>query len=90
MTGFAFPEVLVETYRLTVEGCHDEAAAFFYKYLPLIRYEGQEGIGLSIRKEAMKRRGLLTSARVRHPGAALDATTRAELFALTESLDIPY
>ena len=90
MTGFAFPEVLVETYRLTAAGRHEEAAAFFYRYLPLIRYEGQEGIGLSIRKEAVKRRGLLKSERVRHPGAPLDATTRQELFALTDSLDIPY
>ena len=89
MTGFAFPEVLVKTYQLMSEGRENEAAQHFFKYLPLIRYEAQEGIGLSIRKEAMKRRGLLKSARVRHPGPSIDDFTRRELFALTDSLGLP-
>ena len=89
MTGFAFPEVLVRTYRLMREGKQTEAAHHFFRYLPLIRYEAQEGIGLSIRKEAMKRRGLLKTARVRHPGAPIDDLTRRELFDLTDSLGLP-
>jgi 4-hydroxy-tetrahydrodipicolinate synthase len=57
----------------------ERARATFYRWLPLIRYENQPGIGLSIRKHVMKRRGLIDSALVRAPGPNIDAETRAEL-----------
>lgn len=79
MTGFAYPEVLVEIYRSCAEGDIERARATFYRWLPLIRYENQPGIGLSIRKHIMKRRELLDSALVRTPGPNIDAETRAEL-----------
>ena len=79
MTGFAYPELLVQVVRLFRTGHLDEAADLFYRCVPLMRFEFQEGIGMAIRKEVLRRRGALTSAAVRPPGAMLDATTRAAL-----------
>ncbi|MBO8142859.1 MAG: dihydrodipicolinate synthase family protein [Firmicutes bacterium] len=79
MTGFAFPEVLVEIYRRFRTGDRDGARALFYRYLPILAFEGQPGIGLAIRKEILWRRGAIPHPSVRHPAMALDAGTRAEL-----------
>ena len=79
MTGFAFPEILVKIVTLFRAGDVDAAADVFYRAVPLMRFEFQEGIGMAIRKEVLRRRGALTSAATRAPGAALDATTRAAL-----------
>jgi 4-hydroxy-tetrahydrodipicolinate synthase len=75
MTGFAFPEVLVQIVRLYRAGKVDEAAGIFYQYVPLMRFEFQEGIGMAIRKEMLRRRGALKHAAIRPPGAALDRPT---------------
>jgi 4-hydroxy-tetrahydrodipicolinate synthase len=79
MTGFAFPEVLVEIVRLYRAGRVDDAAEVFYRAVPLMRFEFQEGIGMAIRKEVLHRRGALASASTRAPGASLDKTTREAL-----------
>jgi len=79
MTGFAFPEILVRIVTMFRAGNVDGAADAFYRAVPLMRFEFQEGIGMAIRKEVLQRRGALTSAATRAPGAALDATTRAAL-----------
>lgn len=76
----------METQRLMDAGDADVAADHFFRWLPLIRYEAQEGITLAIRKEILQRRGMLNSAKVRHPGAALDPTTRAEMHALVDRI----
>jgi 4-hydroxy-tetrahydrodipicolinate synthase len=76
-TGFAFPEVLIAMLRAHRSGDASAARALFTRYLPLILFEAQPGV--AIRKEILRRRGLLTSARVRHPGASLDAATGAQL-----------
>lgn len=80
MTGFAFPEVLVETYRLFRQNQKDAAREWFYKALPLIRFEAQLGIGgVTIRKETFKMRGIIASSFVRHPGIPIDEQTVEEL-----------
>ncbi len=79
MTGFAYPNLLVETVSKWNAGQHDEAADFFYRHLPLMRFEFQPGIGMAIRKEILKRRGALSHAGIRAPGAELDELTRASL-----------
>jgi 4-hydroxy-tetrahydrodipicolinate synthase len=79
MTGFAFPEVLVNIVALYRSGNLDEAAELFYKAVPLMRFEFQEGIGMAIRKEVLRRRGALSSAATRAPGPSLDQTTREAL-----------
>jgi 4-hydroxy-tetrahydrodipicolinate synthase len=79
MTGFAFPEILVKIVKLFHAGNVDGAAAAFYPYVPLMRFEFQEGIGMAIRKEVLKRRGAIACADIRPPGAKLDAITLAAL-----------
>jgi 4-hydroxy-tetrahydrodipicolinate synthase len=79
MTGFAFPEILVEIVSAFRAGNVDQAADVFYRHVPLMRFEFQEGIGMAIRKEVLRRRGALTSPAIRAPGAKLDSTTIAAL-----------
>jgi 4-hydroxy-tetrahydrodipicolinate synthase len=79
MTGFAFPEILVRIVSLFRAGQVDEAAEVFYRAVPLMRFEFQEGIGMAIRKEVLHRRGALASPATRPPAAALDQTTREAL-----------
>jgi 4-hydroxy-tetrahydrodipicolinate synthase len=86
MTGFAFPEVLVEIHERFAAGRSEEGFDLYDAYLPLIRYEQQPGIGLAIRKVILHRRGVLASPKVRPPGALLDAHDRAELESLLARL----
>jgi 4-hydroxy-tetrahydrodipicolinate synthase len=79
MTGFAYPEILVEIVRLYHAGDVDGAAQVFYPAVALMRFEFQEGLGMAIRKEALRRRGAITCADIRPPGAKLDAATAAAL-----------
>ena len=79
MTGFAFPEILVRIVGLFRAGRVQDAADVFYRAVPLMRFEFQEGIGMAIRKEVLHRRGALASPATRAPGAALDKTTREAL-----------
>jgi 4-hydroxy-tetrahydrodipicolinate synthase len=79
MTGFAFPEILVKIVSLFRAGRVDDAADAFYRAVPLMRFEFQEGIGMAIRKEVLHRRGALASPATRPPAAALDKPTRAAL-----------
>jgi 4-hydroxy-tetrahydrodipicolinate synthase len=79
MTGFAFPAILVKVVNLFRAGKLDEAAEVFYRHVPLMRFEFQEGIGMAIRKEVLKRRGAIAHASIRPPGGTLDAATLAAL-----------
>lgn len=88
MTGFAYPKLLVETVSKWNAGKHNEAADFFYRHVPLMRFEFQPGIGMAIRKEILKRRGALAHAGIRAPGAELDEATRASLDRVLRWLDL--
>lgn len=88
MTGFAYPEVLVEVCRHMAEGDRDRAGEVFYRHLPLILFEFQEGIGLGIRKYALNRRELISSPKVRHPGSGIGEDTKREFHRLVESLGL--
>ena len=79
MTGFAFPEILVGIVSRWQAGDRDGAADLFYRTVPLMRLEFQEGIGMAVRKEVLKRRGLIADASTRAPGATIDPGTRAAL-----------
>jgi len=87
MSGFAFSEVLVEIYRRFVAGEAKQARAIFERYLPLIRYEAQPGIGLSLRKEILRRRGAIRTSVLRPPAQPLDRETLAELDATLAAVD---
>jgi len=79
MTGFAFPAILVKIVSLFRAGTIDEAADVFYASVPLMRFEFQEGIGMAIRKEVLRRRGAIAHAGIRAPGGTLDETTMRAL-----------
>jgi 4-hydroxy-tetrahydrodipicolinate synthase len=79
MTGAAVPDVLVEVYERFQAGEVAGAAAVFDRHASYLRYEGQQGIGLALRKEVLRLRGAIRHSAVRAPGAGLDAVTRAEL-----------
>jgi 4-hydroxy-tetrahydrodipicolinate synthase len=79
MTGFAFPAFLVQIVGLFRAGKIDEAADLFYRKVPLMRFEFQEGIGMAIRKEVLRRRGAIVHAGIRQPGGALDQTSKDAL-----------
>ena len=87
MTGFAWPEMLVEVCDLFAAGKAEAAEDLFDLYLPLVRHEQQFGIGLALRKEVLFRRGAITSPRQRAPGSSLTAADRAELDSLIARLD---
>ena len=79
MTGFAYPEVLVKVVAAYRAGRLDEAADLFYRFVPLMRFEFQEGIGMAIRKEVYRRRGAIADSSTRAPGPTLDEGTRGAL-----------
>jgi 4-hydroxy-tetrahydrodipicolinate synthase len=87
MTGFAYPEMLVEVVRLHHAGEVDKAEDLFDAYLPIVRHEQQPGWGLAVRKEILHRRGVITSPKVRAPGPKLTATDHAELTRLMDRLE---
>jgi len=87
MTGFAYPEMLVQVCKLFDESRCEEAEDLFNMYLPLLRHEFQYGIGLALRKETLKRRGAIRSAYVRQPGPVLDKTDLVELGRLISRLE---
>ncbi len=79
MTGFAFPDVLVEVCKRFFAGQEDAAEDLFDRYVPLNRHEQQPGFGLAVRKEILHRRGALRTATARQPAYRLTATDVAEL-----------
>jgi 4-hydroxy-tetrahydrodipicolinate synthase len=83
MTGFAYPEMMVDVCRAHAEGDIEKAHDIFDAYLPLARYEQQTGIGLAVRKHIMAERGVIASATVRKPGPRLSAADIADIDRLT-------
>jgi len=83
-TGFAFPEVLQAHVQAWVRGDRALARRIYRHFLPLIVFEQQPGV--AIRKEILRRRGLLASASVRHPGGTLAPGAAAQLGELLEEL----
>ena len=79
MTGVAVPDLLVRIFTAFERGDRAGAAALFDRYASYIRYEGQQGIGLALRKEVLRLRGAIATSVVRQPGPALDDITRREL-----------
>jgi 4-hydroxy-tetrahydrodipicolinate synthase len=79
MTGYAFPDMLVDVVRLQEEGQRDAAHDLFDAHLPLLRYEQQPGVGLAIRKYVMAKRGIIASDAQRKPAIGMSAAARAEV-----------
>jgi 4-hydroxy-tetrahydrodipicolinate synthase len=84
MTGFAYPEMMVEVCKAHACGNTERAQDIFDAYLPLARYEQQAGIGLAVRKHIMAERGVIASAAIRRPGPKLSAMDIADIARLTK------
>ncbi len=84
MTGFAYPEMMVDVCRAHAAGDVERAHDLFDAYLPLARYEQQAGVGLAVRKHIFAQRGIIASAAVRKPGPKLSAADLADIARLTE------
>ena len=79
MTGFAYPEMVVDVVRAHAAGDVERAHDLFDAYLPLSRYEQQAGIGLAVRKHLLAQRGVIASAAIRKPGPKLSSADLADL-----------
>jgi 4-hydroxy-tetrahydrodipicolinate synthase len=87
MSGFAYPEMLVEVYERFAAGDMDAAEDLFDAYLPLLRMEHQPGVGLAVRKMLLHRRGAIASPALRAPGARLDTEDQREIERLVGRLE---
>src|ERR1700742_2477271 len=79
MTGYAFPDMLVDVVNYAQAGKRDAAHDLFDAHLPLVRYEQQQGVGLAVRKYVLQKRGAIAHEAQRKPGAALSAVARQEI-----------
>ncbi|MEP1591331.1 dihydrodipicolinate synthase family protein [Sulfitobacter sp.] len=79
MTGFAYPEMMVQVVDLCSRGEMNRAQDIYDAYLPLARFEQQPGLGLAIRKYTLAKRGIIAHDAQRNPGAALSEAARAEV-----------
>jgi 2-keto-3-deoxy-L-arabinonate dehydratase len=89
MPGSDLTAVFVRIWTLWRDGRLDEARQEFSRYLPLIRYELQPGLGVSVMKHNLHAWGIIATTRVRHPTRTLDDIGRQELEALRRTLDLP-
>lgn len=79
MTGFGYPEMMVDVCRAHAAGNIERAHDLFDAYLPLARYEQQAALGLAVRKHLLARRGAIASAAIRRPGPKLSAADIADI-----------
>ena len=86
MTGYAFPDMLVDVVRLSRNGERQKAHDLFDAHLPLVRYEQQAGIGLAVRKYVLQKRGAIAFDSQRAPAAGLSPRAKAEVDFLLERL----
>lgn len=71
MTGFSRPEGLLAALAAWAAGQMTAAHEAYARWLPLANFEAQPGIGLALRKEALRRRGIFSEAAVRPPAPAM-------------------
>ncbi|OJF92316.1 dihydrodipicolinate synthase family protein [Pararhizobium antarcticum] len=88
MTGYAFPDMLVDVVKLAACGDRDKAHDLFDAHLPYLRYEQQQGIGLAVRKYVMMKRGAIACDAQRKPGSVLSPVARGEVDYLLERLSL--
>jgi 4-hydroxy-tetrahydrodipicolinate synthase len=89
MTGFAVPEALVATVEAFDRGGYGAARAAYLPWLPLVLFEAQQPGGVALRKEILRRRGVIATARVRAPGAGFPSALAAVLDAHLSAVDLP-
>jgi 2-keto-3-deoxy-L-arabinonate dehydratase len=84
MPGSDMIPEFVRLWNLLETGAREEAWRLFVHLLPLIRFELQPGLGVSAMKHNLVARGIIASARVRHPTSELDGPGLKELTFLRE------
>jgi 2-keto-3-deoxy-L-arabinonate dehydratase len=88
MPGSDMIDVFVRIWDAWNAGHGDVARAEFTRYLPLIRYELQPGLGVAVMKQNLFDAGIIASPRVRHPTRALDPIDLSEVRELRANLDL--
>jgi len=81
-TGFAFPEVLQALVEAAAADDWPLVYRIYRRFAALIVFEQQPGV--AIRKELLRRRGLISSARARHPGATISPALSRQLDAVVD------
>ncbi len=89
MTGFAVPEALVATVDAWQRGGYGPAREAYLPWLPLVLFESQDRVSLALRKEILRRRGLIAEAHVRAPGLAMPAALYPALDAHLAAVAMP-
>jgi 4-hydroxy-tetrahydrodipicolinate synthase len=79
MTGYAFPDMLVDVVKFSQAGERDAAHDLFDVHLPLIRYEQQQGVGLAVRKYVLQKRGAIAHDCQRAPASSLTPVAKSEV-----------
>ncbi len=79
MTGFGYPEMMVDVCKAHAAGDIERAHDIFDAYLPLARYEQQSALGLAVRKYMLAQRGAIASAAIRKPGPKLSSADIADI-----------
>ncbi len=86
MPGSDLCAAFVHIWDLYQNGDRVAARAEFRRYLPLIRYELQPGLGVSVMKHNLAAQGVIACARVRHPTRTLDAIGIREISELRSEI----
>ncbi|MCH9688557.1 MAG: dihydrodipicolinate synthase family protein [Deltaproteobacteria bacterium] len=84
MTGYAYPTHLVSIIEEARRGNPGAAAAEYARWLPLMVYVAQRGLGVALRKEVLRLRGIIDCGRVRPPTKSIDLRARMELIEVIE------
>jgi 4-hydroxy-tetrahydrodipicolinate synthase len=79
MTGFPMHDAMLTICRAMAAGDERTAEETYRRWLPLMVLGAQPGVGLTIMKEVLRRRGLIKYGGLRKPGPTLDAITSHEL-----------
>ena len=79
MTGFGYPEMMVDVWKAHAAGNVERAHDLFDAYLPLARYEQQSALGLAVRKYMLVKRGAIASMAIRKPGPKLSPADVADI-----------
>lgn len=88
MTGYPYPEVIVETLAMFHDGDAAGANALWDRLMPLTAMDARPGTMWAVRKEILRQRGLIQHATVRDPAPEIDAATRDEIGQLIDRLGL--
>ncbi len=88
-TGFSVPEAIVAALVAWEDGGYAAARERLLPWLPLMLCEAQEKVNVAVRKEILRRRGIIAEACVRPPGWPLPAAIGAALDAHLSALTLP-